>query len=137
MNTRSMLARAVTAGLLFVLFPHAPTRAQDKPAATEKFGLTEARAVVSDLPEVKVWQEKRRAEADKAGPGKPPGGILTSMRPVKGVKHWAVTLYENPQTEARKWAVFLVRARDGKIFVETDEGKLITLEDWRKTRPAV
>lgn len=136
MNTRSMLVRALMAGLLLSVLPGVSVHAQDKPAA-EKVGLTEARAIVADLPEVKAWEEKRKAEAAKAGPGQPPGGILTSLRPVKGVKHWAVTLYENPQTEARKWAVFMVRARDGKIFVETDQGKLITLEDWRKTRPAV
>jgi hypothetical protein len=33
--------------------------------------------------------------------------------------------------------VFLVRARDGKLFVEADGGRLKSLEDWRKTRPAV
>lgn len=136
MNLRSMLVRALTAGLMLFALPGVPAYAQDKPAA-EKIGLTEARAIVADLPEVKAWEEKRKAEAAKAGPGQPPGGILTSLRPVKGVKHWAVTLYENPQTEARKWAVFMVRARDGKIFVETDQGKLIPLEEWRKTRPAV
>lgn len=131
----SVLALLIAIGV----FHDTPAVAQTKPAAaaTEKFGMSEARSAVMALPEVKAWEEQRRAEAAKSEGGQPPGGILTSQRPVKGVKHWAVTLYNNPQVEAKKWAVFLVRAKDGKIFVEADSGKLITLEDWRKTRPAV
>ena len=53
------------------------------------------------------------------------------------MKHWAVTFYEDPQTVAKVWAVFFVRAKDGKIFVQGQDGGTVTLEDWRKTRPAV
>ncbi|MFO1320952.1 MAG: hypothetical protein U1F52_15170 [Burkholderiales bacterium] len=105
--------------------------------AAEKFGLTESRAAVLALPEVKAWEEKRREQAAKDTTGAPPGGILASRRMLKGVKHWAISFIEDPQVSARKWAVFVVRAADGKIFVESEGGKLITLEDWRKTRPAV
>lgn len=113
------------------------TPAKAAPAAAEKFGLMESRAAVMALPEVKAWEEKRREQAGKETTGAPPGGILTTRRLIKGAKYWAVSLIENPQTTANKWAVFVVRAADGRIFVESEGGKLITLEDWRKTRPAV
>ncbi len=139
MTTRFRFVSALAFLFALGVLQTTPAMAQTKPAAAaaEKFGMTEARAAVMALPEVKVWEEQRRAEAAKAEGGQPPGGILTSQRPLKGVKHWAVTLYNNPQVEAKKWAVFLVRAKDGKIFVEAESGKVITLEDWRKTRPAV
>jgi len=112
--------------------------AATKAEATAEIGMQQARDIVMALPEVQAWQDKRRAEADKrdkaAGPA---AGILTGQRLVGKAKHWAVTFYENPQTEARRWAVFMVRARDGKVFVEADGGRLKSLEDWRKTRPAV
>ncbi len=138
MTTRFRFVSVLAVLFALGMLPNTSAMAQTKPAAAaEKFGMTEARSAVMALPEVKVWEEQRRAEAAKAEGGQPPGGILTSQRRVKGVKHWAVTLYNNPQVEAKKWAVFLVRAKDGKIFVEADSGKVITLEDWRKTRPAV
>lgn len=111
--------------------------AKAAPATAEKFGLMESRAAVMALPEVKAWEEKRREQAGKDTTGAPPAGILTSRRLVKGAKYWAVSLIENPQSTANKWAVFVVRATDGRIFVESEGGKLISLEDWRKTRPAV
>lgn len=104
--------------------------------AEDRYGLRESRELVAALPEVKAWQEKVNA-APKAANGSPPGGILTAMKRIDGVKHWSVTLYENPQVDAKRWAVFLVRARDGRIFVQTEDGKIITLEAWRKARPAV
>jgi hypothetical protein len=116
----------------------AETKPAAKAPAPAEIGMQQARDIVLGLPEVQAWQDKRREEAEKrdkaAGPA---AGILTGQRLVGKVKHWAVTFYENPQTEARKWAVFLVRARDGKLFVEADGGRLKSLEDWRKTRPAV
>lgn len=116
----------------------APSSAQAAPpAAAEKFGLMESRAAVMALPEAKAWEDKRKEQAAKDRTGTPPGGVLTSRRMIKGVKHWAVSFIEDPQGAARKWAVFIVRAADGRIFVESEGGKLITLEDWRKTRPAV
>ena len=114
-----------------------PKTAAKAQAGTE-IGMQQARDIVMALPEVQAWQDKRREEAEKrdksAGPA---AGILTGQRRVGKVKHWTVTFYENPQTEARKWVVFLVRARDGKLFVESDDGRLKSMEDWRKTRPAV
>lgn len=98
--------------------------------------LQQARNLVNDLPEVQVWQEARREEAKQRKDGQSTGGMLVSARDVKGVKHWAVTLYQDPQTAPKKWAVFLVRAKDGRVFVEQDGGRMIPLEDWRKTRPA-
>ena len=116
----------------------AETKPAAKAPAPAEIGMQQARDIVLGLPEVQAWQDKRREEAEKrdkaAGPA---AGILTGQRLVGKVKHWAVTFYENPQTEARKWAVFLVRARDGKLFVEDNGGRLKSLEDWRKTRPAV
>jgi len=129
----------ILAGLVAQPFAVAagPKAGASAPAATD-IGMQQARDIVMALPEVQVWQDKRREEAEKrdkaAGPA---AGILTGQRQVGKAKHWAVTFYENPQTEARKWAVFLVRARDGKLFVEADGGRLKSLEDWRKTRPAV
>lgn len=105
--------------------------------AEDRYGLRESRELVVALPEVKAWQEKVNASASKAAAGGPPGGILTALKRIDGVKHWSVTLYENPQVDAKRWAVFLVRARDGRIFVQTDDGRIITLEAWRKARPAV
>ena len=119
------------------LWAPAPALAQGKTAAAG-VDMQKARALVLELPEVKAWQDKRADEAAKRQAGSPPaGGILTGLRQVQGVKHWAVTLYEDPQTSARKFAVFLVRARDGRIFVESDAGKPETLEQWRSRRPAV
>lgn len=101
-------------------------------AAGKAVSMDEARALVLDLPEVKAWQEERRkaAEADRKAPAT--GGILTGSRMPTGKKHWSVTFYTNPATSPEKWATFLVRASDGKLFVESEGGKPIPLEQWRK-----
>lgn len=117
--------------------PDASKSTQSAPQERDQYSLRASRDVVLALPEVKAWHDKRQEEASKAPHGAPTGGIVTALRRVDGVKHWAVTLYENPRTDARKWAVFLVRARDGAIFVEGEDGSLLTLEEWRRTRPSV
>jgi len=100
--------------------------------AGKAVSMDEARALVLELPEVKAWQEERRkaAEADRKAPAT--GGILTGSRMPMGKKHWSVTFYTNPATSPEKWATFLVRASDGKLFVENEGGKPIPLEQWRK-----
>ncbi len=137
MNRRRFVRLFSAVALASAVCAFGPSASAQSPAKPSVYGLQEARELVMELPEVKAWQDKRREEAAKKEGGGPPAGILTGQRAVKGVKHWAVTLYENPQTEARRWAVFLVRAKDGKIFVETEPGSVQTLEAWRKTRPAV
>ena len=108
-----------------------------KPAPVD---LPEARVAVMDLPEVKAWQDARKATAEiqkeKGEKGAPPtAGILTGRREVGKAVFWAVTLYENPQVAPKKWAVFMVRASDGRVFVEGADGKPVPLEQWRKTAP--
>lgn len=107
----------------------APAFAQ---SVSKAVSMDEARALVLELPEVKTWQEERRkaADADRKAPAT--GGILTGSRMPMGKKHWAVTFYANPATSPEKWATFLVRASDGKLFVEGEGGKPIPLEQWRK-----
>lgn len=101
-------------------------------SVSKAVSMDEARALVLDLPEVKAWQEERRkaADADRKAPAT--GGILTGSRMPMGKKHWSVTFYSNPSTAPEKWATFLVRASDGKLFVEGEGGKPIALEQWRK-----
>lgn len=101
-------------------------------SVSKAVSMDEARALVLDLPEVKAWQEERRkaADADRKAPAT--GGILTGSRMPMGKKHWSVTFYSNPSTAPEKWATFLVRASDGKLFVEGEGGKPISLEQWRK-----
>lgn len=142
-STHSVVRALLMAALAACLLPppSAFAAAKSKPAqpaqAADKFGLPESRAAVLALPEVQAWHDKRKEVAAGMKNGLPAGGIIAARRMVKGVKHWAVSLIDDPQSEAKKWGVFLVRASDGKIFVEAAEGKLITLEDWRKTRAAV
>lgn len=134
------LATILTTGPFLPGTALAQSKSKEKPAASQTatpFDLQKSRELVMELPEVKAWQEKRREETARNPDAPPAGGVLTGQRLVKGTKHWAVTFYENPQTEAKKWAVFFVRASDGKVFVESEPGKLLSLEDWRKTRPAV
>jgi hypothetical protein len=107
-----------------------------KPAARAGLDLIEARALVLELPEVKAWQDARREETRTRADGKAAAGVLTGLRNLKGGKHWAVTFYKDPQTAPKKWAVFLVRAKDGRIFAEKDDGGTQTLDEWRKAQPA-
>lgn len=100
--------------------------------------LPEARAIVMELPEVKTWQTERQSRVDTqkamGEKGAPPvAGVLTGRREVGKAAYWAVTLYDNPQLDPKKWAVFLVRATDGRIFVEGNDGKPVALDQWRKT----
>lgn len=129
LRTASGFAAALFLSLL------SPAYAQ---GVSKAVSMDEARALVLELPEVKAWQDERRkaAEADRKAPAT--GGILTGSRMPMGKKHWAVTFYTNPATSPEKWATFLVRASDGKLFVEGEDGKPIALERWRKTnvRPA-
>jgi len=98
----------------------------------DKLGMDEARALVLDLPEVKAWREERRkaAAADPKAPAT--AGILTGSRTPGGKKHWSVTFYKNPSTQAEKWATFLVRTSDAKLFVEGENGNPLPLELWRR-----
>ena len=106
-----------------------------KPAARAGLDFQEARALVLELPEVKAWQDARREENKSRTDGKSSGGVLTGLRNLKGGKHWAVTFYKDPQTAPKKWAVFLVRAKDGRIFAEKEDGGVQTLDEWRKAQP--
>jgi len=106
-----------------------------KPGAVD---LSAARSIVMELPEVKTWQSERQARVDaqkaQGEKGAPPvAGVLTGRREVGKTVYWAVTLYDNPQVDPKKWAVFMVRATDGRIFVEGDDGKPVSLDKWRKT----
>jgi hypothetical protein len=135
MKLPSLIACAALAMLASMLPMTPEAMAQTKKsAAPAELSLQEARALVLDLPEVKAWQDARRQETN--ADGRPPGGVLVGLRNLKGVKHWGVTFYQNPQTDPTKWAVFLVRAKDGRIFAEKDGGEIQTLEQWRSTQPA-
>lgn len=131
MNPFLRIAGGSAAALILSLLssPLSPALAQ---GAGKAVSMDEARALVLELPEVKAWQEDRRkaADADRKAPAT--GGILTGSRMPMGKKHWSVTFYTNPSTAPEKWATFLVRASDGKLFVEGDGGKPIALEQWRK-----
>ncbi len=125
------LTRAATAWSLALLLGGnavAQTASQSK----DKVAMGDARTIVLELPEVKAWQEERRkaAEADPKAPAA--GGILTGTRTPQGKKYWSVTFYKNPATQPEKWATFLVRTSDGKVFVEGDGGKPVALEQWRR-----
>lgn len=102
-------------------------------SVSKAVSMDEARALVLELPEVKSWQEGRRKAADADPKAPATGGILTGSRTPMGKKHWSVTFYSNPSTSPEKWATFLVRASDGKLFVEGEGGKPIALEQWRKS----
>ncbi len=137
---RTVLSMALAALLAAPVVGTAADAPKAKDTAAPQAGavdMQKARQMILDLPEVMAWQESRREEAKKRTDGKPTGGTLVGGRDLKGVKHWAVTFYEDPQTVAKVWAVFFVRAKDGRIFVQSADGGLVTLEDWRKTRPAV
>jgi hypothetical protein len=127
-------ALAICAAALAVAPPASAQTA--KPAARAELDLQEARSLVLELPEVKAWQDARREENKARTDGKSSGGVLTGLRNLKGVKHWAVTFYKDPQTAPKKWAVFLVRAKDGRIFAEKEDGGVQTLDEWRKAQPA-
>ena len=126
------LARATTA-LTVALLLSGNAVAQTASPSKDKVAMGEARTIVLELPEVKAWQEERRkaAEADPKAPAT--GGILTGTRTPQGKKYWSVTFYKNPATQPDKWATFLVRTSDGKVFVEGDGGKPVALEQWRRT----
>jgi len=127
MNLFLRTAGGIVAALILSLM--SPVFAQ---GVSKAVSMDQARALVLELPEVKAWQEERRkaADADRKAPAT--GGILTGSRTPMGKKHWAVTFYTNPATSPEKWATFLVRASDGKLFVEGDDGKPVALEQWRK-----
>ena len=126
------LTRA-TAALTVSLLLSGNAVAQTPASSKDKVAMGEARTIVLELPEVKAWQEERRkaAEADPKAPAT--GGILTGTRTPQGRKYWSVTFYKNPATQPEKWATFLVRTSDGKVFVEGDGGKPVALEQWRQT----
>lgn len=107
-----------------------------KAPARAGLDMQEARSLVLDLPEVKAWQDARREETKGRADGKAAGGILTGLRNEKGVKYWAVTFYKDPQSAPKKWAVFMVRAKDGRIFAEKEGGGMQSLDEWRKAQPA-
>lgn len=107
-----------------------------KPSARAGIDMQEARTLVLELPEVKAWQDARREETKSRTDGKAAGGILTGLRNVNGVKYWAVTFYKDPQSAPKKWAVFMVRAKDSRIFAEKEGGGVQTLDEWRKAQPA-
>jgi hypothetical protein len=127
MNMFLRTAGGIVAALILSLM--SPVFAQ---GVSKAVSMDQARALVLDLPEVKAWQDERRkaADADRKAPAT--GGILTGSRMPMGKKHWSVTFYTNPATSPEKWATFLVRASDGKLFVEGEGGKPVTLEQWRK-----
>jgi hypothetical protein len=140
MNLRSLSLRAFLAAALGVSLAASAADApkpRDAAAQSGVVDMQKAKQLVVELPEVATWQESRREAAKTRTDGKPTAGTLVGSREVNGAKHWAITLYEDPQTVAKVWAVFLVRAKDGKIFVKAQDGGTVTLEDWRKTRPAV
>ncbi len=142
MNFRSLSLRVLLVAALGVSLAASAADApkpKDAAAAPQSgaVDMQKAKQLVLELPEVAAWQESRREAAKTRTDGKPTGGTLIGGRDLKGVKHWAVTFYEDPQTVAKVWAVFFVRAKDGKIFVQGQDGGTVTLEDWRKTRPAV
>ncbi len=126
----NIVTRTALIAAAFALATVAPAFAQ---SVSKAVSMDEARALVLELPEVKAWQEERRkaADADRKAPAT--GGILTGSRTPMGKKHWSVTFYSNPATAPEKWATFLVRASDGKLFVEGEGGKPIGLEQWRKS----
>lgn len=103
-------------------------------AQDRKIDLQEAKSIVMEIPEVKAWYERKRAEAKIVqGQGVPAAaGVHTARRMVKDQVYWAVSLIENPTTDPTKWAVFLVRAKDGQITVENDTGKPKSLNEWQK-----
>lgn len=128
-RTRRLLLLSLTTLALPALGQQAP---RPKGAVT----MDTARNLVMELPEVKKWQAARQKIADDTKGPSPTGGVLTGRRTLQGREHWAVTFYEDPQTQPKKWNTFLVRATDGRLFVEGDAGKLLTLDQWRKAAPA-
>lgn len=138
MNIFNRAAAIVATALSLSLLLSSNAPAQTASSSKDKVAMGEARAIVLELPEVKAWQEARRkaAEVDRKSPAS--GGILTGTRTPQGKKHWSVTLYTNPATQPEKFATFLVRASDGKVFVEGEGGKPVSLEQWRRvnTKPA-
>lgn len=109
-----------------------PAFAQQAAKPKGRVTMDAARGMVMELPEVKQWQAARQKIADDTKSPTPTGGVLTGRRKLKGREHWAVTFYEDPQTQPKKWNTFLVRESDGRLFVENEGGKLLTLDQWRK-----
>jgi hypothetical protein len=133
MNTFTRPAAVVVTALSIALLGLGSVFAQNSPKSADKVAsMGEARAIVLELPEVTTWQEQRRkaAAADPTAPAS--GGILSGTRTPEGKKYWSVTFYNNPSTQAEKWATFLVRASDGLVFVEGNGGKPVPLEQWRR-----
>ena len=137
MKLSHTIARAALA-LCVTTLVAVPAALAEKPRAPARAALDmqEARALVLELPEVKVWQDARRDETKSRTDGKSAGGILTGLRELSGVKYWAVTFYKDPQSAPKKWAVFMVRAKDGRIFAEKEGGGVQSLDDWRRSQPA-
>jgi hypothetical protein len=133
MNRLTRTAAVVVTALSIALLGLGSVFAQNSPKSADKVAsMSDARAIVLELPEVKTWQEQRRkaAAADPKAPAS--GGILSGTRTPEGRKYWSVTFYNNPSTQAEKWATFLVRASDGLVFVEGNGGKPVPLEQWRR-----
>jgi hypothetical protein len=127
-------AVAVLATALAVSLPVSGGAAEQATSTSKDMvAMNEARDLVLALPEVKAWQEERRKTAALDPKAPPTVGILTGTRSPQGRKHWSVTFYRDPSTQPEKWATFLVRARDGKVFIEGEDGKPIPLEQWRRT----
>jgi hypothetical protein len=133
MNMLTRPAAVVVTALTIALACLGSAIAQNTPKPADKgIGLSDARAIVFELPEVKTWQDERRkaAAADPKAPAS--GGIVSGARTLEGKKFWSMVFYSNPSTRPERWATFLVRASDGVVFVEGNAGKPVPLEQWRR-----
>jgi hypothetical protein len=133
MNMLTRPAAVVFTALSIVLACLGSALAQNAPNPADKgMGMSDARAIVLELPEVKAWQDERR-KAAAANPKAPAtGGIVSGARTLEGKKYWSMVFYSNPSTQPERWATFLVRASDGVVFVEGNAGKPVPLEQWRR-----
>lgn len=133
MNMFTRPAAVIVTALSIALVCLGSSLAQNAPNPADKgIGLSDARAIVLELPEVKTWQEDRR-KAAAANPKAPAtGGIVSGARTLEGKKYWSMVFYSNPSTQPERWATFLVRASDGVVFVEGNAGKPVLLEQWRR-----
>jgi hypothetical protein len=133
MNMFTRPAAVIVTALSIALVCLGSALAQNAPNPADKgIGLSDARAIVLELPEVKTWQEDRR-KAAAANPKAPAtGGIVSGARTLEGKKYWSMVFYSNPSTQPERWATFLVRASDGVVFVEGNAGKPVLLEQWRR-----
>lgn len=131
MTARHLSRRLFVLGAAAALSAALPGFAQQAPRKN-KLTMEAARAMVMELPEVKAWQAARQSLADTTRRPAPTGGVLTGRRKVQGRDFWAVTFYEDPQTQPKKWNTFLVRESDGRMFVDVEGGAPRSLEQWRK-----